>query len=61
MCFLRSSRAMVPVSIPSISITPSTLANLNSAEMRDDFPAPVRPTTPTCDQFIITFFIFKKS
>ena len=48
MRLLKSSRAMEPVSIPSISIAPSKCASLNNAAISDDFPAPVRPTIPTC-------------
>lgn len=35
------------VSMPSILMVPSTGASLKSAEMREDLPAPVLPTTPT--------------
>ena len=31
---------------PSISILPRGSDKRNSVEIRDDFPAPVRPTTP---------------
>jgi len=36
------------ISIPSIMILPSLKANLNKAKIKDDFPAPVLPTIPTC-------------
>jgi len=36
------------ISISSIMILPSLQANLNKAEIKDDFPAPVLPTIPTC-------------
>lgn len=38
------------VSILSILILPSRRASLNSADMSDDLPAPVRPTIPTCNK-----------
>ena len=44
-------RVCKPISVmvtPSISTKPSGSANRNKAAMRDDFPAPVLPTTPTC-------------
>ncbi|KYN44470.1 hypothetical protein ALC56_01168 [Trachymyrmex septentrionalis] len=44
----KSSKAIEPVSTPSISMIPSTFANRNNADMSDDFPAPVLPTIPTC-------------
>ena len=34
------------MSTPSISILPRGSAKRNNVERRDDFPAPVRPTTP---------------
>lgn len=34
------------ISMPSIMILPSFLANLNKAAIKDDFPAPVLPTIP---------------
>ena len=45
--FLKSSNAIVPVSMPSIKMFPSTIANLNKAAIKEDFPAPVLPTMPT--------------
>ncbi|KAJ8871222.1 hypothetical protein PR048_027528 [Dryococelus australis] len=36
----------------SIVMEPSTFASRNKAEMREDFPAPVRPTMPTCERHI---------
>lgn len=35
------------ISISSMMILPSLIANLNNAEIKDDFPAPVLPTIPT--------------
>ena len=46
MCLLKVSNATDSVSNPSISIIPSISANLNIADIREDFPAPVRPTIP---------------
>jgi len=34
------------ISTPSIVMLPSLIANLNKAEIKDDFPAPVLPTIP---------------
>lgn len=42
----RASRFIRPVSKPSIIIEPSNGASRKRAAIRDDFPAPVRPTTP---------------
>jgi len=36
------------ISMLSIMILPSLKANLNNAPIKDDFPAPVLPTIPTC-------------
>lgn len=58
--FRKSSSAMVFVSIASISITPSNLANLNNADMRDDLPAPVLPTIPTFRKKKIYIYSFLK-
>lgn len=44
---LRSVKEISLVSISSILISPSTTASRNRAEIRDDLPAPVRPTIPT--------------
>lgn len=41
--FLRSKSS---VFMPSMNISPSTGANLNKADIIEDFPAPVRPTIP---------------
>lgn len=38
------------MSTPSIMMEPSTGASLNKADIKDDFPAPVRPTIPTLDK-----------
>lgn len=38
---------MEEVFTPSMNIAPSTSASLNRAEIREDLPAPVRPTIPT--------------
>lgn len=46
---LKSCRPMVDMSQPSIHMLPSTaLMMRKSAKVRDDFPAPVRPTIPIC-------------
>jgi hypothetical protein len=47
MCDLRSFRPMNWMLTRSISMAPSTLVRRKRAEMREDFPAPVRPTMPT--------------
>ena len=45
----RSRSPIVAISIPSIKILPPALSRMrNKAKVRDDFPAPVRPTTPIC-------------
>lgn len=44
---LRFCKDSSPVSTPSISIFPDILASLKSEDIREDFPAPVRPTIPT--------------
>lgn len=36
------------ISMSSIIILPSFIANLNKAAIKDDFPAPVLPTIPIC-------------
>lgn len=43
---LKSLRSKSCISISSIKIFPSFVANLNSASIKDDFPAPVLPTIP---------------
>lgn len=50
-----SCSPIVEMSIPSIEIFPwdaSTI--LNNANVRDDFPAPVRPTIPICQQIFLS-------
>ena len=37
------------MSTPSIWICPNGSASRKSTEMREDLPAPVRPTMPTCE------------
>lgn len=51
MCLLRKFSPNVLVSTLSIVILPSVGANLKSADIRDDFPAPVLPTIPTCKSY----------
>lgn len=43
---LRSFKPNSCISTPSIMILPSLRANLNSALIMDDFPAPVLPMIP---------------
>ena len=45
------------VSMPSMNMEPSVSANRKSAAISDDFPAPVRPTTPTFRQSINLCYI----
>ena len=45
----RSWSPIVAISIPSIKILPPALSRMrNKAKVREDFPAPVRPTIPIC-------------
>lgn len=44
----KCGRPSFAVSMLSILIVPSSFANLKSADIIDDLPAPVRPTIPTC-------------
>ena len=45
----RSCSPIVAISIPSIKILPPALSRMrNKAKVRDDLPAPVRPTIPIC-------------
>jgi len=41
------------ISISSMMIFPSLIANLNNAPINDDFPAPVLPTIPTLKNKLI--------
>jgi hypothetical protein len=45
---LKSCNPIVDISIPSITIFPAAASSIRkSAKVKDDFPAPVLPTTPT--------------
>ena len=47
---LRSLNPYVVISTPSINMDPLTASIIrNNDIVNDDFPAPVRPTTPTYD------------
>ena len=48
MFFLSLWRPKVPIFSPSIKICPSGSVRRNKQEIRDDLPAPVRPTIPIC-------------
>lgn len=53
--FLKSVKPIVFVSKSSISTCPRSVASLNRAVIKEDFPAPVRPTTPIY-KFLIQWY-----
>lgn len=53
----RSYKQIVSVGTSSIIILPSTSAKRKRALIKDDFPAPVRPTTPILQQIKVLNFL----
>lgn len=51
MLFRRTCNPSSEVTMPSIVIFPSGSARRNKAEISELFPAPVLPTSPTCNEF----------
>ena len=47
MLLLKVFNGISEVATPSIRIVPISLPVLNIADINEDFPAPVRPITPT--------------
>ena len=64
---LRSNRPMCEMVVPSMSILPDAASMMRKRDrVSEDFPAPVRPTTPICVQnshylFFLFFFLHKQN
>lgn len=59
---LKSCSPILPISTSSMIIFPIAGSMiLNRAKVKDDFPAPVRPTIPTCNKQYNTFHRCHKS
>lgn len=60
-CFLRASKLILSVSMPSIRVSPSTGIKRRRAKARVDLPDPVLPMTPTRSPDLIERLILSRT